>query len=72
MDDLVNRLTLEEIIVQLSKGGGGKQGTSNPSPAIPRLSIGPYQWNTECLRGAVESGNATSFPQAIGLAATFK
>ena len=26
----------------------------------------------ECLRGDVEAGNATAFPQAIGLAATFE
>ncbi|XP_005113327.1 probable beta-D-xylosidase 7 [Aplysia californica] len=70
VDDLVSRLTLEEIQVQMSRGGAGDLG--GPAPAIPRLGIGPYQWDTECLRGdgaAIE--NATGFPQAIGLAATF-
>ncbi|XP_012939088.1 xylan 1,4-beta-xylosidase [Aplysia californica] len=70
VDDLVSRLTLQEVMVQMSRGGAGDFG--GPAPAIPRLGIGAYNWDTECLRGdagAVE--NATGFPQAIGLAATF-
>lgn len=70
VDDLVGRLTLDQIIQQLARGGAGKNG--GPAPAIESLGIGPYQWNTECLRGDVEAGNATSFPQAIGLAAAFR
>ncbi|XP_064628150.1 uncharacterized protein LOC135487892 isoform X1 [Lineus longissimus] len=69
VEDLVSRLTVEEVILQLSKGGAGESG--GPAPGIPRLGIDPYQWNTECLRGDVEAGNATSFPEAIGLAASF-
>ncbi|XP_005105846.3 xylan 1,4-beta-xylosidase-like [Aplysia californica] len=70
VDDLVSRLTLEEIQVQMSRGGVGEFG--GPAPAIPRLGIGSYQWATECLRGDASSiENATGFPQAIGLAATF-
>ncbi|XP_071112529.1 uncharacterized protein [Haliotis cracherodii] len=69
VNDLVGRLTLDEIKLQMSKGGGGPQG--GPAPAIPRLGIKPYSWNTECLRGDVGAGDATSFPQAIGLAASF-
>ncbi|KAK6968353.1 beta-D-xylosidase 2 isoform X2 [Biomphalaria glabrata] len=70
VDDLVSRLTLDEIQVQMSRGGTGPGG--GPAPAIPRLGIGRYAWNTECLRGDVGApGNATAFPQAIGLAATF-
>ena len=68
--DLVGRLTLEEIVVQMSRGGSGPK--ASPAPAIPRLGIGPFSWNTECLRGDVYAGNATSFPQAIGLAASFR
>ncbi|XP_048769851.1 xylan 1,4-beta-xylosidase-like [Ostrea edulis] len=67
--DLVGRLTVEEIVVQMSRGGAGPR--ASPAPAIPRLGIGPFSWNTECLRGDVYAGNATSFPQALGLAATF-
>ena len=70
VNDLVDRLTLLEIQDQLAKGGAGTKG--GPAPAIPRLGIGPYQWNEECLRGIPIAGEATSFPQAIGLAATFR
>ncbi|OWF39181.1 probable beta-D-xylosidase 5 [Mizuhopecten yessoensis] len=69
VNDLVDRLTLKEIMLQMSKGGSGPN--AGPAPHIPRLGIGPYSWNTECLRGDVSAGNATSFPQALGLAATF-
>ncbi|XP_019615390.1 PREDICTED: probable beta-D-xylosidase 6 [Branchiostoma belcheri] len=68
VDDLVGRLTMEEVIVQMSRGGAHENG---PAPAIPRLGIPPHQWNTECLRGDPEAGPATAFPQALGLAATF-
>nr|XP_011418650.2 xylan 1,4-beta-xylosidase [Crassostrea gigas] len=67
--DLVDRLTIEEIVVQMSRGGSGPR--ASPAPAVPRLGVGPFSWNTECLRGDVYAGNATSFPQALGLAATF-
>ncbi|XP_059161796.1 xylan 1,4-beta-xylosidase-like isoform X2 [Physella acuta] len=41
-------------------------------PKIMEEGIGAYNWDTECLRGDVETyGNATAFPQAIGLAAAF-
>ncbi|KAK7108535.1 hypothetical protein V1264_016267 [Littorina saxatilis] len=68
VNDLVNRLTLEEIQDQMAHGGGGKQ--SEPAKAIERLGIGRYQWSTECLRGDVGQ-NATAFPQSLGLAAAF-
>ncbi|KAI8507872.1 hypothetical protein Bbelb_141120, partial [Branchiostoma belcheri] len=68
VDDLVGRLTMEEVIVQMSRGGAHENG---PAPAIPRLGIPPHQWNTECLRGDPQAGPATAFPQALGLAATF-
>ncbi|KAK6169507.1 hypothetical protein SNE40_020549 [Patella caerulea] len=64
VNDLVGRLTLEEIQDQLAKGTGG-------APAIPRLGIGEYVWWSNCGRGDVGAGNATSFPEAIGLAAAF-
>ncbi|CAI9716957.1 probable beta-D-xylosidase 5 [Octopus vulgaris] len=66
VDDLVSRLTINETILQLSRGG-----SVYPGPAIPRLGIKPYQWDTECLRGDADAGPATSFPQAIGLSAAF-
>jgi len=66
VDDLVSRLTLDEIVEQLARGGARDNG---PSPEITRLDIKPYQWTTECLHGYLNQG--TIFPQAIGLAATF-
>jgi beta-glucosidase len=63
VNDLVSRLRTEEIMYQIAKGGGGKYG--GPTPAIARLGIGPYQWDTECLSGDVMGGNATSFPITI-------
>ncbi|XP_030074114.1 uncharacterized protein LOC115479922 isoform X2 [Microcaecilia unicolor] len=69
VNDLVNRLTLEEMVLQMARGGAKKNG---PAPPIQRLGIKPYSWNTECLRGDVGApGWATSFPQALGLAASF-
>ena len=70
VSDLIGRLTVEEIVLQMSKAGSGKFG--GPAPGIPRLNISKQQWNAECLHGDVQAGNATSFPQAIGMAASFK
>ena len=70
VDDLVGRLSLTELMLQLAMGGAGPKG--GPAPAIPRLGIGKYSWNTECLRGDVQAGEATSFPQSLGLAAAFR
>ncbi|XP_046554126.1 probable beta-D-xylosidase 7, partial [Haliotis rubra] len=69
VEDLVGRLTVEEIMYQMTKGGTSPG--NGPTPPIARLGIGPYSWNTECLRGDVEAGNATSFPQSLGLAAAW-
>ncbi|XP_022099032.1 probable beta-D-xylosidase 2 [Acanthaster planci] len=68
LNDLVSRLELEDIILQLARGGAGPNG---PAPPIPRLGIGPYNWNTECLHGDAEAGNASTWPQVIGVAASF-
>lgn len=65
VDDLVQRLTLGEMVQQMAHG-------HSQSPAIPRFGIKPYSWGSECLRGDVGAGPATSFPQALGLAATFR
>ncbi len=61
VDDLINRMTLEEKINQLMYG----------SPAIERLEVPAYNWWNECLHGVVRAGRATVFPQSIGMAATF-
>ena len=41
------------------------------APAIERLGIPEYNWWNEALHGLARGGTATSFPQAIGLAAMF-
>ena len=59
--DLVSRMTLEEKVSQLQ----------DVAPGIDRLGIPRYNWWNEALHGVARSGLATSFPQAIGLAATW-
>ena len=59
VNDLVNRLTLQEKISQMSYD----------APAIDRLGIPKYNWWNECLHGVARNGFATVFVQAIGLAA---
>ncbi|CAF0980665.1 unnamed protein product [Didymodactylos carnosus] len=67
VDDLISRLTPDEIIDQLAYGGGWDEGVT---PSIVRLNIKPYSWATECLRGELNE-NSTGFLQAINLAATW-
>jgi beta-glucosidase len=61
VNDLLKQLTIEEKISLL-----GYQ-----SPAISRLGIPAYNWWNEALHGIARAGNATIFPQAIGMAASF-
>ena len=58
---LVDRMTVEEVASQLRYD----------APAIERLGVPAYNWWNEALHGVARAGTATSFPQAIGLAATF-
>lgn len=60
-NELVAKMTLEEKASQLTYN----------SPAIKRLHIPSYNWWNEALHGVARAGCATSFPQAIGLAAIF-
>ena len=59
--ELVAQMTLEEKACQLRYD----------APAIPRLNVPAYNWWNEGLHGVARAGVATSFPQAIGMAATF-
>lgn len=59
--ELVNQMTIEERASQLRYD----------APAIERLGIPAYNWWGEALHGVARAGTATSFPQAIGMAATF-
>lgn len=58
LNDLINRLTVEEKISLLVASSEG----------IPRLDIDKYYHGNEALHGVVRPGNFTVFPQAIGLA----
>lgn len=59
--DLVSRMTLGEKASQLV----------NDAPAIPHLDIREYNWWNEGLHGVASLGDATVFPQAVGMAATW-
>jgi beta-glucosidase len=59
--DLVSRMTLDQKVRQMQ----------NAAPAIPDLGVPAYDWWNEALHGVARAGQATVFPQAIGLAATW-
>ncbi|MCU0403387.1 MAG: glycoside hydrolase family 3 C-terminal domain-containing protein [Chitinophagaceae bacterium] len=61
VEDLLAQLTVEEKISLL---GYNNQG-------VARLGIAPYNWWNEALHGVGRAGQATVFPQAIAMAATF-
>lgn len=54
-------MTLEEKAAQLQ----------DSAPAIPRLGIPAYTYWNEALHGIARAGEATVFPQAIGMAASW-
>lgn len=58
---LVEQMTVEERASQLRYD----------APAIDRLGIPAYNWWNEALHGVARAGQATVFPQAIGMAAAF-
>ena len=62
VNDVVSRLTLEEKVAQML----------NATPAVPRLGIPAYEWWNEVLHGVARTPyKVTSYPQAIGMAATW-
>jgi beta-glucosidase len=62
VNDVVNRLTLEEKVKQML----------NATPAVPRLGILAFDWWNETLHGVARTPfRVTSYPQAIGMAATW-
>ncbi|MEP6502600.1 MAG: glycoside hydrolase family 3 N-terminal domain-containing protein [Betaproteobacteria bacterium] len=58
---LVRSLTLAEKVAQMQ----------DAAPAVPRLGLPAYAWWNEGLHGLARTGQATVFPQAIGLAASW-
>ena len=62
VNDIVSLLTVEEKVAQMM----------NNAPAIERLGIPAYNWWNEGLHGVARSPyHTTSYPQAIGMAATW-
>src|SRR6476620_4634100 len=62
VNDLVQRLTLEEKVAQML----------NAAPAIPRLGVPAYDWWNEVLHGVARTPfKVTVYPQAIAMAATW-
>lgn len=59
--ELVAKMSLEEKASQLKYD----------APAVPGLNVPAYNWWNEGLHGVARAGVATSFPQAIGMAAAF-
>ncbi|MGX1668117.1 glycoside hydrolase family 3 C-terminal domain-containing protein [Streptomyces sp. NPDC055400] len=57
----MERLTLDERLAMLHQY----------VPAVPRLGIAAFRTGTEALHGVVGLGQATVFPQAVGLGATW-
>lgn len=60
-EELVGKMTLEEKAGQLRYN----------APPVKRLGIPAYNWWSEALHGVARAGQATVFPQAIGMAASF-
>jgi beta-glucosidase len=60
-DDLIRRMSLEEKVAQLR----------NEAPAIQRLGLPAYNYWNEALHGVANNGNATVFPEPVGMASTW-
>ncbi|RAG80901.1 glycoside hydrolase [Streptacidiphilus pinicola] len=61
VDDLLERLTPDERIAMLHQY----------APAVPRLGVAAFRTGSEALHGVAWLGEATVFPQAVGLGATW-
>ena len=61
VQDLLNQMTLSEKVSQMRYD----------APEIKRLGVPAYNWWNECLHGVARAGEATVFPQGIGMGATW-
>ena len=61
VQDLISQMTLPEKVSQMRYD----------APAIDRLGVPAYNWWNECLHGVARAGEATVFPQGIGMGATW-
>lgn len=61
VSNLIEQMTLKEKVSQMRYD----------APAIERLGIPEYNWWNECLHGVARAGEATVFPQGIGMGATW-
>ncbi|GAA3487825.1 glycoside hydrolase family 3 C-terminal domain-containing protein [Streptomyces cremeus] len=61
VDDLLSRLTPDERLAMLHQH----------VPAVPRLGVQGFRTGSEALHGVSWIGEATVFPQAVGLGATW-
>jgi len=61
VSDLISHMTLKEKVSQMRYD----------APSIDRLGVPEYNWWNECLHGVARAGEATVFPQAIGMGATW-
>ncbi len=59
--DLVSQMTLGEKVSQMRYD----------APEIERLGVPAYNWWNECLHGVARAGEATVFPQGIGMGSTW-
>ena len=59
--DLISQMTLQEKVSQMRYD----------APGIERLGLPRYNWWNECLHGVARAGEATVFPQGIGMGATW-
>ncbi|MFF4339109.1 glycoside hydrolase family 3 C-terminal domain-containing protein [Kitasatospora sp. NPDC001540] len=61
VDDLLGRLSPDERLAMLHQY----------APAVPRLGVAAFRTGSEALHGVSWLGEATSFPQAVGLGASW-
>ncbi len=59
--DLVGRLTVEQRAAQICE----------TTPPVQTIGLPGYDYWNECLHGVARAGEATVFPQAIGMASTW-